>query len=133
MKVGELAREAGVNIETVRFYERQGLLPEPFRRASGYRDYDAEGLRRLRFIRRLKALGFSLAEITSLLSLGMGTGDRCGEVRRRVAGKIADLDVKIQFLEGLKAALEDLAAGCVAAGTSSDCPLLDSLERREGR
>jgi Hg(II)-responsive transcriptional regulator len=128
MRIGELARRAGVGVETVRFYEREGLLPEPPRRDSGYREYPAESLVRLRFIRHAKELGFSLPETQELLSLRYSEAP-CGDVQQRIEGKIEDVRQKIRSLKRIEAMLEELAASCVARSGTSECPVLEVLER----
>src|SRR5215469_14163370 len=102
LTIGQLARRAGVGIETVRFYERQGLLAEPARRASGYRQYTEDVVTRLRFIRRAKELGFSLREIAELIALRLDPTKTCGDVRRRAKAKVADIEAKIRDLERMK-------------------------------
>ena len=128
MKIGQLARKAGVSVETVRFYEREGLLPEPPRRDSGYREYPAESLVLLRFIRHAKALGFSLPETHELLSLRYSETP-CGDIQERIEGKIEDVRQKISSLKRIEAMLEELAASCGAGSGTGECPVLDVLER----
>lgn len=130
MRIGELARGAGVSVETVRFYEREGLLPAPPRRESGYREYPSDTLARLRFIRHAKELGFSLPEIHELLSL-RSTEAPCGEVQRRVESKIEIVRQKISSLERIKSTLENLAEACVSQDNPSECPILEVLEGRD--
>ena len=96
--IAGIARRAGVGVETVRFYERQGLIAQPPRGVSGYRRYPEETVARLRFIRRAKALGFSLREIRELLSLRVDPMGRSGEVKARAQAKIADIEEKIRAL-----------------------------------
>ena len=99
MQIGQLAQQAGVAIDTVRYYERQGLLPPPQRRASGYRQYDNQDISRLRFIRRAKDLGFTLQEIQELLQLsGSRNADRA-EVRALAQRRLADIEHKLRELE----------------------------------
>lgn len=126
--IGQLARRAGVGVETVRFYERKGLLPEPPRTYSGYRIYPEEAVHRLRFVRRAKELGFTLAEIRELLELRAGPDTTCDQIRERARAKIADVEARIRSLEGIRAALERLAADCPAAGPVDRCPILEALE-----
>jgi len=126
--IGKLARRAGVGVETIRFYERKGLLPEPPRTRSGYRAYPEETVRRLRFIRRAKELGFTLREIRELLALRAGPEATCDAVRERARAKIADIEARIRTLEAMRAALERLAADCPASGPVRACPILDALE-----
>lgn len=131
MTIGQVARHAGVGIETVRFYERQGLLDAPPRRASGYRQYSPDAIRRLQFIRRAKDLGFSLQEIGELLSLRVNPTTTCSEVKARAEAKIADIDAKLRDLQRMKAALGQLAVACSGQGPTSQCPILDALEAHD--
>jgi len=128
LMIGQVASQTGVGIETIRFYERQGLLDPPTRRASGYREYDEEVLTRIRFIRRGKELGFSLGEIDELLKLRVNP-DACAETKRRVDGKIEQIDEKIRDLQRVCGALSDLAASCGESEESSQCPILEALAR----
>src|SRR5687768_6273446 len=102
LTIGQLARDADVNVETVRYYERRGLMPEPARRDSGYRLYTAEDLERMRFIRRAKELGFTLREIEELLSLRSESAERCGEVSARARRKIQEIEAKIRDLDRMR-------------------------------
>ena len=102
LTIGRLAQIGGVNLETVRYYERQGLIPKPPRTRSGYRVFPDEAPRRLRFIKRAQELGFSLSEIRELLSLRMRPGTNRAAIRARADAKIADVDEKIRALEGIK-------------------------------
>ena len=128
MTIGQLAREADVNVETVHFYERRSLMPKPPRRPSGYREYTSEAVRRLRFIQRAKELGFSLREVGELLRLRVDSGRSCADVKRQAKAKLADIEVKLGELRRMRAALEKLAAECSGRGPTSQCPLLDALE-----
>jgi len=128
LTIGQLAQQAGVGVETLRYYERQKLIPEPPRRSSGYREYPPETVNRIRFIRRAKELGFSLKEIDELLTLRAESEDQCAEVLARAQGKIADISQRIASLERMKRALEQLASSCSEPATSGDCPILDALE-----
>jgi len=131
LTIGQVARHAGVGVETVRFYERQGLLDEPPRRASGYRQYTPEAVTRLRFIKRAKELGFSLKEITELLSLRVDPATMCGEVKQRAEAKIAVINAKLRDLQQMKEALTTLVAACSGSGPTSQCPILDALESHD--
>ena len=128
LKIGQLARRGGVGVETVRFYERRGLIDEPPRRASGYRQYAPETVTRLRFIRRAKELGFSLGEIKELLDLRVSEKTPGAEVKRTALAKIADLEAKIATLERMKRALQEITAACSGKGPAGSCPILDALE-----
>jgi MerR family copper efflux transcriptional regulator len=131
MTIGEVARRAGVAVDTVRFYEHQGLLEEPARRPSGYREFDEGVVARLRFIQKAKELGFSLKEIGELLALRAGPNATCADVRRQAAAKLADVEAKIRDLERIRDALAALTASCRGQGPTSDCPILDALARED--
>jgi MerR family mercuric resistance operon transcriptional regulator len=132
LTIGRLAQEAGVNLETVRFYERQGLLPKPPRSASGYRLFPADAARRLRFIKRAKELGFSLSEIRELLALRVSPRTTSTEIRRRTEAKIADVEGKIKALDSIRKSLVKLARSCGGCAPLSECPILESLDREDG-
>jgi len=131
LTIGLVARRAGVGVETVRFYERQGLVEEPPRRMSGYREYDEEVVSRLGFIRRAKELGFTLKEIKELLSLRRDPSTPAADVRRQAEAKIADIEAKIEMLQKMKKALEKLTSACRGHATSAECPLLHALDHEE--
>lgn len=131
LKTGELARRAGVGVETVRYYERRGLLREPPRRPSGYRMYPPTAVDRLRFIRRARELGFTLREIDQLLSTSMTVGDRCGLVQEHLAAKVADVEGRIADLRRVREALLALADDC-EGHDDSGCPFLEALDRTAG-
>ena len=128
LTIGRVAELADVGVETIRFYERQGLIKNPPRRASGYRQYPAEAVTRIRFIRRAKELGFSLREIKELLALRLDPHTTCADVRARAEEKLTDVRAKIAALEGMCGALERLTAACIGEGSVSDCPILEALE-----
>ena len=128
MTIGRLAREGQVNVETIRYYERRGLLPRPPRRPSGYRMFSPSAVQVLRFVRTAQALGFSLREIKELLSLRIQPGRSCADVRERAEQKIAEIDQKTRTLQAMRKALMRLAAACSGRGPISECPILDSLE-----
>lgn len=127
LTIGQMAKRAEVNIETIRFYERRGLMPKPLRRESGYRQYSDGDIARLRFIRRAKELGFSLKEISELLSLRVDPDTTCGDVKRRAEVKIADMEEKIKALQRMKKALTKLASTCRGRGPTTECPILEML------
>ena len=102
MKIGEVAKQSSVGIETIRYYEREGLLAEPQRRPSGYRQYDQSVVSRLQFIRRSKELGFTLAEIKELLGLWFDANTRCEHVRQRAEQKVTDIEDKIRTLQKMR-------------------------------
>ena len=126
--IGKLARATGVHIETIRFYERKGLIPPPRRRESGYREYTVDDIRRLKFIQRAKMLGFSLREIQELLELRVDEETTCDAVRQRAELKIADVDARIQELQRIRQALKILVQSCYGKGPEGECPILHALE-----
>lgn len=128
MTIGKLAKEAGIGVETIRFYEREGLLPRPARVAgSGYRQYAPENIQRLGFIRQAKELGFSLKEIRELLSLRATSKAKCGSVKLKAQRKIADVEKKITDLHAIRGALETLILRCKEEKPTSECPILEAL------
>lgn len=126
--IGQVAKQAGVGVETVRFYEREGLLEQADRRESGYRQFDEVVVRRLQFIRRAKDLGFTLKEIKELLELRFDPETTCADVKSRAEDKIADIEGRIRSLQQMKKALAKVTKSCSGSGPLSDCPILDSLE-----
>lgn len=127
MKIGELARRTGVGIDTVRYYERQGLLPPAARQASGYRAYDHTDVSRLQFVRRAKALGFTLVEIRELLALSGRREDDMGSLKAAAGAKLADLEVRLAELTRIRDGLATLVASCPGHGAMGQCPILDAL------
>ena len=126
--IGKLARLSGFGVETIRYYERERLVSQPPRRASGYRQYPENTLARLRFIRHAKELGFSLKDIKDLLELRVAPGATCTSVRKRAEAKIADVRAKQKKLRQIEQALVKLAAACRGRGPTSNCPILDALD-----
>jgi Hg(II)-responsive transcriptional regulator len=126
--IGQLAKRANVNLETIRFYERRGLLPEPPRNKSGHRQYSIKDLRRTEFIKRTQSLGFSLQEISDLLSLRVESGKTCADVKQRVKAKLIDVEEKIKTLQRMREVLQRLEADCPGKGSLNDCPILETLE-----
>jgi Hg(II)-responsive transcriptional regulator len=127
--IGAVARAAGVNVQTVRYYERRGLVRPAFRRPSGYRIYDADAARKIRFVKRAQDLGFSLAEIAVLLRLRAGRGVRCERVRVQAARHLKDVRERIRQLRSIEAILDELIRTCDRNGETGSCPILDSLDR----
>lgn len=130
LRIGDVAERAGVNLQTIRYYEREGLLPEPPRLASGYRMFPESAVRRVRFIKRAQELGFSLSEIRDLLSLRANAGTGAQDVRERATAKLSDIDDKIRALQAMKDALTALAERCPGCGPLSDCPIIDALDEQ---
>ena len=131
LTIGKVASGAGLSIDTVRYYEREGLLDKPTRTASGYRHYPSAVVARLRFIRQAKELGFSLNEIRELLSLRVAPGKSCADVKARAEAKITDVEQRIAQLNRMKRALAKLATACSGRGPTSTCPILEALEHKE--
>ena len=128
MKIGQAATRAGVNVDTLRYYERRGLLAEPERRPSGYRDYPDETVPIVRFIKRAQDLGFTLNEIEELVGLRDGSnGKRRSEVRALAEAKIQDIDQKLARLQAMRSALSGLIKSCACTGGRPDCPILEAL------
>ncbi len=130
--IGAAAGQAGVNIQTLHYYERRGLL-KPSRTAANYRVYTPEAIQRVRFIKRSQELGFSLAEIKELLELRTDSSATCADVREHAAEKIADIKQKIQSLEAMLETLERLTAACAGRGAVSTCSILESLDETGDR
>lgn len=129
LSIGGLAKQAGVAIDTVRFYERNGLLAPAGRLASGYRRYGAEELKRLRFIRRAKVLGFSLDDIRSLLALSAERD--VARVRASAQRKLGDIELRIAELERIRSGLRTLIDACPGHGGSEACPILNALSQEQ--
>ncbi len=124
---GRLAKAADVNVETLRYYEQRGLLPEPPRRDSGYRIYPTESVERLRFIKGAQELGFTLEEIKELLTLRVSETADKGIVRHHAQQKVKQIEVKIRALQEMRDALQHLIHECSGEGPTSDCPILEAM------
>ena len=132
MTIGRLARKAGVGVETIRFYERKGLIEQPRRpHNGGYRAYPEETAHRIRFIRQAQELGFSLREVQDLLSLRADPKSDSADVRARAAAKLAEVTRKITELERIRGALEDLIAACPGRGALRNCSIMETLRAGE--
>jgi len=132
LTIGDVAKEAKVNIETLRYYERRGLLARPARSTSNYRLYAEDTVRRVRFIKGAQELGFSLKEILELLSFRAEPQSSCGDIRERAAAKITDIEAKIASLQAMKRALSKLVAECSGSGPITECPILESFDASKG-
>lgn len=126
---GQLAKAADVSIETIRYYERRALIPHPPRTQSGYRDYPAETVRRVLFIRRAQGLGFTLSEILELLELEVAEDGSCGDVAAKAQRTIHRIEHKIEELERMRVALGELARSCRAGLPTGECPIIEALEQ----
>jgi len=124
--IGALSKHTGTNIETIRYYERVGLLPAPARSSGGYRLYRTEHLKRLNFVRRARALGFSIGEVRTLLRLADERKRPCAEVREVATAHLRDVRTKIADLRRMERVLRATVARCTAGG-SAHCPVIDAL------
>ena len=131
MTIGEVAKLSEVNIQTIRFYERKGIVLPDARSDSGYRQYTDDAVRRVRFIKHAQEIGFSLREISDLLALRVDDDTACAEVRSRAEEKLSDVEQKIRKLKQVKQALKGLVAQCDIGKTVSDCPILEALDEVE--
>ncbi len=123
---GLLSKKTGVNGETIRYYEKIGLMPEPLRSASGYRVYDHSHLKRLSFIKRCRELGFTLKEIAALLGLVDGGSYSCAEIRDHTKSHLQDIDNKIRDLQKMQQTLRNMVSEC-EGGLVPECPIIESL------
>jgi len=130
MRIGQAAARARVNVETLRYYERRGLLREPHRQRSGYRSYEEDSVRRVRFIKRAQELGFTLAEIHELLRLAEGRPESCREVRALATANIEDMDRRIATLQSMRTSLVTLVRTCKRRGSRRVCPLIEAIVER---
>lgn len=128
MRIGELARRADVPVDTVRYYERSGILPPALRRQSGYRDYAQADVRRLVFVRRAKQLGFTLSEIQELIKLSEGTNDMAA-LNLQAQAKLRDIDERMADLARMRDALHTLLDACPGHGALEYCPILAALSK----
>jgi Hg(II)-responsive transcriptional regulator len=132
VRTSEVAAQAHVNTQTLRYYERRGLLPEPARTRSGYRDYGDEAVRVVRFVKRAQQLGFTLDDIEDLLHLAGGGPESCDEARAMARARIADLELRIDELAGMRDALTRLIDTCGESRAERQCPILQDIERAVG-
>jgi MerR family transcriptional regulator, copper efflux regulator len=128
VKIREVAEQCDVNVQTIRFYERRGLLRDPRRGVGGYREYDDGDVERLRFIRQAQTLGFTLREVEELLAVRAGTGS-AADVKARAREKLASVRDKIAALRRLERVLVQHVATCPGRGALESCPILQGIER----
>jgi Hg(II)-responsive transcriptional regulator len=131
LTIGQVARAANVHVETLRYYERRGLVAKPPRNASLYRRYPEDTVPRVQFVKHAQDLGFSLREIRELLSLRAAPRARCADVKRRAETKVQEIDGKIRALKAMRRALMRLMSQCDGKLTASACPILESLDHRK--
>jgi DNA-binding transcriptional MerR regulator len=128
MRIGEVAERAGVNVQTLRYYERRGLLPRPTRRPSGHREYQPDSVALVRFIKRAQHLGFSLEDIGEILELRQHPRRNALAVRAVAIRRAADIADRIRRLKAMQNALEQLVRACECAGTSRSCAIIEALD-----
>lgn len=128
MTIGHVAKQAEVNIQTVRYYERKGLVIPADRTDSGYRTYTAAAVQRIRFIKQAQAIGFTLREIEELLSLRVAQDSTCADIRKRAEDKVTDVDVKILKLQAMRQALLLLIGRCDNDSSVKECPIIEALD-----
>lgn len=138
LTIGEVAKESKVNVETIRYYERRGILKEPPRRPSGYREYGPETVSLIRFIKRAQDLGFTLQEIDQLIQLKGSSRRSRSEISALAEAKVQEMDKKIQHLHAMQKALGVLLDACACNGRKLECPIIEALNddasyQREGR
>tara|TARA_R100000750_G_scaffold60647_1_gene50301 strand:- start:1456 stop:1911 length:456 start_codon:yes stop_codon:yes gene_type:complete len=128
LTIGEIAKQSGIGVETVRYYERKGLLPEPPRRPSGYRQYPPETIDQIRFILRSKQLGFTLKEIKGLLNLRLDSTATRSDVREQAHAKVADIEERILDLQHMRDSLKALIEQCHGDGVARGCPIIKAMQ-----
>lgn len=128
LRVGELATQGGVNLETIRYYEQEGLMRRPKRTSSGHRAYASGDVLRLRFIKRSQALGFTLTEIKELLAIKVTPNKPCIDVVHQIESKALEVKAKIAHLQAIERTLKNMKASCEGRCAVSECPILESLD-----
>lgn len=128
LSIGQIAKQTDITVETIRFYEKKGLIDTPDRTESGYRQYPEETVKRIRFIQRAKDVGFTLGDIAELLHLRREPGSSCTDIKLRATDKIEEVDQKIQELQKIRDALARMIMKCSGSGALSECPILEELD-----
>lgn len=128
--IGQVAKQSGVSVETVRYYEKEGLLEVPERKESGYRQFKGDTIARLSFIQQAKKLGFSLKEIGELLSITSDANTVCDDVKQLSQDKLVDIEKKIKMLQQMRKSLKKLIDVCPGQAPINDCPILDALQKK---
>ena len=128
--IGQVAKQSGISVETIRYYEKKGLLKEPKRKESGYRQYKQEAIARLSFIQQAKELGFSLKEIGELLSIRSDENNLCNEVKQLAQEKLGNIESKLKMLQRMRKSLKKLVDVCPGQAPLNECPILDALEKQ---
>ena len=133
LSIGKVAHDGGVTVDTLRYYEREGLIPAPDRGANGYRRYPPDTIKRVRFIKRAQDVGFTHRDIRELLSLRGDPNASCRDVRSRATGKIQEIESKIAVLARMKSVLSEWVSNCPSRGPVAACPIIDALESDEDK
>ncbi|HEV8362478.1 MAG TPA: MerR family transcriptional regulator [Gemmatimonadaceae bacterium] len=128
LRIGHVAERANVNVQTLRYYERRGLIPAPRRRPSGYREYPDDTVRLVRFIKRAQELGFTLNDVQELIELRQNRTKSRAQVRALAAAKVSDITVRVRRLNAMRHALEDLLGACDCDAAARECPIIEALE-----
>lgn len=128
LSIGQVAKATGVSVETIRFYEKRGLVSAPARTAAGYRQYPPETVKRIGFIQHAKDAGFTLSEVGELLTLRQAESDTCSQVKRRAQLKLLDVERRLQDLHMVRNALSGLIARCDITDQMGECPIIEALE-----
>jgi len=131
LNIGQLAGQTGVTVETVRFYEKQGLIAAPTRSAGGYRQYPPETVQRLRFIQNAKDVGFTLRDIGELLAMREEPGTTCQDIQARASDKLVEVEQKLRELTRIRNALSRLVTKCRAQAVQGECPILTEFDNEE--
>lgn len=129
--IGQVADKTGLGIETIRFYERKGLIDEPPRKESGYRQYDYTAIDRLAFIQQAKSLGFTLNEIKELLSLSLTSASPTREIKSIARRRLDDIEDKLKMLKRMRQTLKKLVDACPGEGPASECPILEAMRPKQ--
>jgi MerR family copper efflux transcriptional regulator len=128
--IGQIAKQSGVSVETIRYYEKEGLLEKPVRKESGYRQYNETVLDRLSFIQQAKGLGFTLTEILELLSLEIKPGTTSKDVKQMAQSKLNSIEEKMRILRRIQRTLKDLVTQCSGNGDIEQCPILNAIKKK---
>lgn len=128
LSIGQLAKETGVTVEALRFYEKQGLVAAPARTNAGYRQYPPDTVRRVKFIQHAKEVGFTLNDIAQLLALRQEPGTSCADIKLKATDKIKDVESKIRELQRIREALQRMVIKCTSKSNLSECPILEELD-----
>jgi len=128
--IGQIAKKSGISVDTIRYYEKEGLLEKPQRKDSGYRQYNDDVIERLSFIRQAKSLGFTLTQINELLSLEVKKGTTSKDIKNIAQSKLKDIEEKIKMLKKMQKILKELVTQCSGKGPVEQCPILNAIKNK---